>query len=134
MMSIQQSCVRLLIVDDHELTRLFLKSLFSNRENVEVVGLASNGQEGIKLAELYVPDVIILDLQMPVVDGLSAASWIKGVAPQTKIIVYTSLEDPQTEVMIQTAPVDEFCRKDVSTETLIEMVEGLGMRSLESGA
>lgn len=133
MMSIRQSYVRLLIVDDHELTRLFLKSLFSNRENIEVVGLASNGQEGIKLAENLLPDVIILDLQMPVVDGLSAASWIKGVAPNTKIIAYTSLEDPQTEVMIQTAPVDEFCRKDVSTDTLIEIVERLGTRSLESG-
>lgn len=74
----------------------------------------------------YHPDVIILDLQMPVLDGLSASTHIKSIYPNIKILAYSSLEDPQTEVMVQTAKIDAFCKKDTNTGDLISLVKQLG--------
>jgi DNA-binding NarL/FixJ family response regulator len=118
--------VRVLIVDDHELTRFSLKLALQNQPNIELIGLASNGQEAIDLVKRHQPDVIILDLQMPVLDGLSASAQIKSIAPHTQIIAYSSVDDPQTEVMVQTAKVDAFRKKDTSTEELIDLVRQLG--------
>lgn len=120
------SKVRVLVVDDHELTRFSLSLALRNQKDVELVGLASNGQEAIDLINQNQPDVIVLDLQMPVMDGLSASVQIKATYPWIKILAYSSLEDPQTEVMIQTAKIDAFCQKDMNTIDLINLVKQLG--------
>jgi two-component system vancomycin resistance associated response regulator VraR len=130
MLSCHSSFMRVLIVDDHELTRSSLRLLLSSQKNIELVVLASNGLEAIELVKRYSPDVVILDLQMPIMNGLNAASQMKCIAPNTRIIAYSSVEDPQVEVMSQTAPIDIFCRKEVSNETLIQLVNQLGQRSL----
>lgn len=129
MLSCQNPALRVLVVDDHELTRFSLKLALSSQRNIELVGLASNGQEAIEMVERHRPDVIILDLQMPVMDGLSASTHIKSIEPNTQIIAYSSVEDPQIEVMSQTAPIDVFCKKDTATKDLINLVKQLGHRN-----
>jgi DNA-binding NarL/FixJ family response regulator len=121
--------LRVLIVDDHELTRFSLKLALQRQEGIELVGLASNGQEAVDMANRHCPDVIVLDLQMPVMDGLSASTQIKSTHPNTKILAYSSLEDPQTEVMLQTAKVDAFCNKETAVQDLITIVKRLGRES-----
>jgi DNA-binding NarL/FixJ family response regulator len=128
MLSCQNPILRVLVVDDHELTRVSLKLALSAQSQIDIVGLASNGKEAIEMVERYRPDVIILDLQMPVMDGLSASSHIKSIEPTTQIIAYSSVEDPQLEVMSQTAPIDVFCKKDTATKDLINLVKELGDR------
>ncbi len=132
MLSCQNPILRVLVVDDHELTRFSLKLALSNQRDIELVGLASNGKEAIAMVERYRPDVVILDLQMPVMDGLSASTHIKGINPNTQIIAYSSVDDPQIEVMSQTARVDFFCKKDTATKDLINIVKELGSRSPNS--
>ncbi len=129
MLSYQCPPLRVLVVDDHELTRFSLKLAFANQNNIELVGLASNGKEAIEMVEHHHPDVVILDLQMPVMDGLSASTHIKSLDPNTQIIAYSSVEDPQLEVMSQTAPIDVFCKKDTATKDLINLVKQLGTRN-----
>lgn len=126
MLSCELSTLRVLVVDDHELTRLTLQLVFSGQENIQVVGLASNGEEAIEMVKLCHPDVIILDLQMPVMDGWSASSHIKAISPNTQILAYSSVED--TSILETTAmpSFDNFCRKDVSTTELIALVRQLG--------
>src|ERR671932_472005 len=128
MLSCQNPLLRVLVVDDHELTRFSLELALKAQSHIDIVGLASNGKEAIEMVERYHPDVIILDLQMPVMDGLSASSHIKSIDPTAQIIAYSSVEDPQLEVMSQTAPIDVFCKKDTATKDLINLVKQLGSR------
>ena len=125
--SLQDDSLRVLVVDDHELTRLTLQLAFSAQENIQVVGLASNGQEAIEMVKRHHPNVIVLDLQMPVMDGKSIFTEIKAIAPNTQIIAYSSVEDTKSQEA--RANIDAFCKKDVPTNELIALVRELGQRA-----
>jgi DNA-binding NarL/FixJ family response regulator len=126
----QEFCkLRVLVVDDHELTRLSLQLVFSVQENIHVVGLASNGQEAIEIVQLYQPDVIILDLQMPVMNGWSASNYIKAISPNTQILAYSSVDESSFQNNKNKHHFDEFCRKDIPTKELIALVKQLGNTS-----
>jgi DNA-binding NarL/FixJ family response regulator len=129
MLSCKPSILRVLVADDHELTRFSLKLALSCQENIELVGLASNGQEAIEMVERSHPDVIILDLQMPIMDGWSASTLIKDLNPNIQIIAYSSLEDPKLREIGPTSSLDAFCKKDTATPELIKLVRELGQRT-----
>ena len=120
------SDIRVLIVDDHELTRLTLKLTFSHQENIQLVGVGTNGKEAIELVKEFHPDVIILDLQMPVVDGWNASCQIKAISPQTQIIAYSSMENNKFSDSKAIGKWDAYCQKDVPTRELIALVKQLG--------
>ncbi len=128
MLSCHPSTLRVLVVDDHELTRFTLKLALSSQENIELVGLASNGQEAIEMVNRHHPNVIVLDLQMPVMDGWSASTHIKDINPNIQIIAYSSLEDPKLREIETTSSLDAFCKKDTATTDLIHMIKELGQR------
>ena len=81
---------RIIIADDHSLMRFGLKTLFNHQPDMCVVGEATDGQSAIDLAEQLRPDVIVMDLMMPVVDGATATQRIKGLRPETQVIILTS--------------------------------------------
>ncbi|TFI51943.1 response regulator transcription factor [Mastigocladus laminosus UU774] len=130
MLSCESSTLRVLVVDDHELTRLTLQLIFSAQENIQVVGLASNGQEAVEMVKRHKPDVIILDLQMPVMDGWSASSEIKTIAPNTQIIAYSSVDDSKLVEGNARACLDAVCKKDVPTTELVSLVRQLGQATI----
>jgi two-component system, NarL family, vancomycin resistance associated response regulator VraR len=131
MISLERPVLRILVADDHELTRFSLKAALKNQPGIELVGLASNGYEAIELVKRYLPDVVILDLQMPLLDGMSAANEIKRLAPHIQILAYSSLEDPTLERLLREATISELCRKDTSTAELIDKVRQLGLPLVE---
>ncbi|SDS22059.1 two component transcriptional regulator, LuxR family [Paenibacillaceae bacterium GAS479] len=85
--------VRVLLVDDHEMVRIGLAAVLDTEDGIEVVGEAGNGQEGIRLALAYKPDVILMDLVMEVMDGVETTRLIMEELPDTKVIVLTSYLD-----------------------------------------
>ena len=118
--------IKVLIADDHELTCLGLKTLISQQQDCQVVGIAVNGQQAIDLAKSCQPDVIILDIQMPVLDGHSAAIQIKQFDPYVRIITYSSLPKLPMEKNNQSIAFDLYCSKDISSQALIKAIDDLG--------
>jgi DNA-binding NarL/FixJ family response regulator len=129
MLSFESSCLRVLLVDDHELTRLSLQLAFSCQENMQVVGLASNGQEAIEMVKCSHPDVIVLDLHMPVMDGWRASGYIKSISPNTQILAYSSVDDAHLQQTKAMSTFDDVCKKDSPTTELIALVRQLGQRA-----
>src|SRR5512136_368908 len=85
-----QASIRVLIVDDHTIVRKGIRALLAEIEGIEVVGEADNGQEAVTQAETLHPDVILMDLAMPKMDGIEATRQIKASQPDSRILVMTS--------------------------------------------
>lgn len=85
--------IRVLIADDHAVVRSGLERLLTADDTITVVGAAENGEEAASLAERERPDVILMDLSMPVVDGIEATSRIVAANPEARVVVLTSFSD-----------------------------------------
>lgn len=90
-----EEVIKVLLVDDHEMVRMGLAAYLSTEPTIEVVGEAANGEEGVKLAELFKPDVILMDLVMDGMDGIEATRRIRKAYPEAKVIVLTSFIDDE---------------------------------------
>ena len=84
------SPIRVLIVDDHEIVRKGIRALLATKRDVQVIGEASNGAEAVDQAQALQPDVVLMDLMMPKVDGIQATQEITTALPGTRILVLTS--------------------------------------------
>ena len=82
--------IRVLIADDHEIMRMGLVALLETDELISVVGEAADGEEAVQKAQKLRPDVVVMDLMMPVKDGSEATQEIKGVLPETRILLLTT--------------------------------------------
>src|ERR1044071_5400369 len=85
---------RVVIADDHELARAGLRSMLACERGLEVVGEASNGREAIALCAELQPELALLDVRMPEIDGLAAARAIKQASPRTIVLIITTHEHP----------------------------------------
>lgn len=91
---------RVLIVDDSKLVRLTIKNILARAEGFEVVGEAENGREGVDMARDLSPDVITLDIEMPVMDGIECLRRLKILSP-AKVIVLSSLTHPASPKAVE---------------------------------
>jgi two-component system, NarL family, response regulator LiaR len=87
--------IKILIADDHPMMREALRTALEDEPDLQVIGEAGNGKEAIRLVEQFNPDVVLMDLLMPEMDGLEAIAQLQKSHPRTKILVVTSLEDEQ---------------------------------------
>jgi DNA-binding NarL/FixJ family response regulator len=110
--------VRILLVDDHRLFVESLMSLLSEDERLEVVGVAYDGAEAVELATELKPDVMLMDLMMPVMDGLEATRRIRerGLAPQ--ILILTGTDSPVSSEDVTKAGASGYLRKEQSIDEL----------------
>jgi NarL family two-component system response regulator LiaR len=127
--------IRLLIADDHPMMREALLTALAEETDLEVVGEASNGIEALKLAQEYKPDVILMDLLMPGMDGLEAIGRIIEANPKAKILVVTSLEDEDKIVAAVQAGALGYFPKTASRAYLLEAIRKIadGLPYLPSG-
>lgn len=117
--------IRVLIVDDHEIVREGLRTLFSEEPEVEVAGEAGGGEEAVALAERLRPDVILIDLVMPGVDGIEAIRRIRERSPEARILALTSFADePHVRRAIQAGALG-FLLKDVRKADLLAAIRSV---------
>jgi DNA-binding NarL/FixJ family response regulator len=109
---------RILIVDDQALFREGLRTLLSTRPEMQVVGEAANGEEAIGLVDRLRPAVVLMDLQMPVMDGIQATIRIRDRWPDIPVLVLTTFDDDASLFGALKAGAAGYLLKDVSSETL----------------
>jgi DNA-binding NarL/FixJ family response regulator len=107
---------RLLIVDDHEIVRKGVRTLFANIDSIEVCGEAQNGMEAIWMIPLLSPDVVILDLSMPGMNGFETAAKLKSIAPSIKIVIWSIHDIPSSA---KWAGADAFVSKSSTLQQLV---------------
>lgn len=114
---------RILIADDQEMILRALRTLLESKSNFKVCGTALNGSEAvIKARELH-PDVIILDLAMPVMNGLEAAREIARIQPATPVLLYTTSDLPHVRLEAASAGIREVVGKSAAPHVLLDAVE-----------
>jgi two-component system, NarL family, response regulator LiaR len=114
--------IRVLIVDDHPVVRQGLRYMLEQRPDIEVVGEGSDGEQAIALVSDLLPDVVLLDLLMPKMDGMPVVREIKRLAPKTEIIILTSFyEDDQIFHAIKAGALS-YLLKESSTLELVEAI------------
>lgn len=130
--------LRLLVVDDHALVRDGLKAILSSLPRIQSIDEASNGEEAIKKASSLKPDLILMDIQMPKMDGLEALKTIKKSSPQTKIVMLTIFNEPELISQAIKLGADGYLAKNSTKEELgkviTEVTEGKTYVSPEAAA
>jgi DNA-binding NarL/FixJ family response regulator len=113
---------RLAIVDDHELARESLQNMLADEADIEVVGEAANGRQALLLCSRLRPDLILMDVRMPEMDGLAATKEVKQRYPETSVMMLTMHENPDYLLEALKAGAAGYVLKDAPQEEIIEAV------------
>lgn len=114
--------ISVLLVDDHAMVRQGVRAFLITQPDISVVGDAGSGEDAVKMAEQYIPDVILMDLIMPDMDGVEATRRVKQVSPRSQIVVLTSYHEDEHIFPALKAGALSYILKDVSAEELASTV------------
>ena len=117
-----KSPIRLIVVDDHPVVRDGLKGMVASQADLEVVGEAANGEEAVALAEQLHPDVVLMDLRMPVLDGVAATDRIRERLPETRVLVLTTYDADADILRAVEAGATGYILKDAPREELFRAI------------
>ena len=118
--------MRLAVVDDHDLARQSLKNMLLDESDIEVVGEASNGRQALLLCSRLRPDLVLMDVRMPEMDGLAATKEVKQRYPKVSVMMLTMHENPDYLLEALKAGAAGYVLKDAPQEEIIEAVRRVG--------
>ena len=125
--------IRLLVVDDQVLVRQGLASLLSLESDFEIVGECGHGDEAVSLAKSLIPDVILMDIRMPVLNGVEATKLIHVHHPRIKILILTTFDDDEFIVQAMQAGASGYLLKDSPTEQLAAAIRAVHCGTTQLG-
>lgn len=114
--------IRVLLADDQALFREGLETLLSFHKDIEIIGQASSGQEAVDLALKFRPDVILMDMQMPILNGVGATRRLKNTLPDCRVIMLTTFNDNETVFEALRAGAVGYLLKDVGSAQLADSI------------
>ena len=117
--------IKLLMVEDHKLLRVGLKAIFDEYPDLNVIGEAEDGKTAVKLAGELHPDVVLMDIGLPVMDGIEATRLIKEAYPEIKVVILTSHNDENEVMQALAAGASAYTMKDIKTEYLIMVIKSV---------
>lgn len=117
--------VRVLIVDDHPVFRQGIRDVVETDPQIEVVGQAADGEVAVEMAYDLTPDVILMDINLPTINGLQVTRKVKGVMPETKVVVLTGYDDAEQVFHALRAGASAYCPKDVTPESLVKTIHSV---------
>ena len=121
----ENEVVSVVIVEDYKLTRVGLKSTLNEFQHINVVGEAEDAIAGISLIEHLKPDVVLMDLGLPGLNGLEATMKIKEMGLKSKVIILTSHERGEEVIAALGSGANAYCLKDISPDTLSEVIRNV---------
>ena len=116
---------RIIIADDHELVREAMRSLLNSEPDLRVMDEAKDGQETIELTRLQRPDLVLMDVRMPKVNGFEATRTIKEELPTTKVLFVSAYEDPSLDSEAIRAGADGYVLKLSPVQELLDAIRGV---------
>lgn len=119
---IDEQAVKVLVVDDQQLMRDGISSLLSIQDGIEVIGTAVNGQEAIEQALALTPDVILMDVRMPVMNGITATEHVRRQLPTCQVLMLTTFDDEEDIVKALIAGANGYLLKDIPAQDLAQAV------------
>ena len=125
--------IRLLLVDDRPAVRRGLRIWLALDPNMEVIGEADDGAEAISLARTLRPDVILMDVEMPGMDGISVTAALRSVVPQSAVVILTLYDDAATRTRAREAGAAAFVAKHRIEETLLAEIQRVAMAHEKQG-
>jgi DNA-binding NarL/FixJ family response regulator len=117
--------VRVLLVDDHALVRSGLQTTLEKDSRVQVIGGAANGAEGVEMARALRPDIVLMDIQMPVLNGIEATKQIVREIPETRVIMLTMYQEENQELAALRVGALGYVHKDSNPEDLLRAVHAV---------
>jgi DNA-binding NarL/FixJ family response regulator len=114
--------IRVLLVDDQPVVRRGLRVRFHLEPDLQVVGEASTGSEALTLAQTLTPDVVLMDIEMPEMDGIEATAALRRVVPQSAVVILSIHDDTQTRGRAQEALAVAFVEKRGATDSLLAAI------------
>jgi DNA-binding NarL/FixJ family response regulator len=122
---VSASVIRVLLVDDDALMRAGLASILSSDAAVDVVGEAADGRDAVERVDALRPDVVLMDVRMPEVDGITATRDVVAASPDTRVVILTTFEDDEYIFGALTAGASGFLLKRTTPESLIEAIKAV---------
>ena len=110
--------IRVLLCEDHELVRMGLSIMIDKSEDITLIGEAENGLLGVELAKQLSPDIVLMDIGLPNIDGIEATKRIKDFNPQIKVLIFTSRDDSDDIFAAFKSGADGYIMKGASTENI----------------
>ncbi|MFS0636080.1 response regulator transcription factor [Mesobacillus foraminis] len=117
--------ISIVIADDHHVVRRGLVFFLHTQKDIKVIGEAANGKEAVELAQSHKPDIILMDLVMPVMDGIEATKLIKQELPEIKILILTSFSDQDHVIPALEAGASGYQLKDIQPDDLVQCIKNI---------
>lgn len=126
MVEIKEKTLSVIIIEDYKLTRFGLKATLGEFEGIDVIGESESAEEGLKLIERLKPDVVLMDLGLPGMNGIEATQRLKEISNETKVIILTSHEREEEVIAAMGSGANGYCLKDIDPQSLVNVITSVG--------